>query len=60
MEDVPESGASTTHAPVSVVLRREVPPGASVSFEEPVVFRDLPKPKGRHEWNYAVAGLRGK
>jgi len=60
MEDVLESGASTTLAPTIVVLRQEVPPLESRSFEEAVVFRDLPKPKGRHEWNYALTGVKGK
>jgi hypothetical protein len=60
LEDVLESGASTTLPPVTVVLRQEVPPLESRSFEETVVFRNLPKPKGRHEWNYAMTGVKGK
>lgn len=60
MEDVLHTGASTSSASTVIVLRHEVPPGESRSFEEMVVFRDLPKPKGRHEWNYSVAGIRAK
>jgi hypothetical protein len=60
MEDVLESGASTSVAPVALVLRQEVPPLESRSFEETVVFRGLPKPRGRHEWNYALTGVKGK
>ena len=60
MEDVLESGASTTLSQIAVVLRQDVPAGESRNFEEKVVFRDLPKSKGKHEWNYAVAGLKGK
>ena len=60
MEDVLASGASTTVAGTTVTIRQEVPPAQSREFEEKVEFGDLPKPRGRLEWNYSVAGVKGK
>lgn len=60
MEDVLASGATTTVAETTVAIRREVPPAQSVEFEEKVEFGKLPKPKGRHEWNYAVVSVKSR
>jgi len=60
MEDVLASGASTTVAETMVTLRQEVPPAQSRDFEEKVEFGRLPRPKGRLEWNYSVAEVKGK
>jgi len=60
MEDVLVSGAATTVGETKVFLRKEVPPAESRDFEEKVSFGDLPKPKGRFEWNYSVVEVKGK
>ena len=60
MEDVLASGTSTTVAETVVTVRREVAPAQSVEFEEKVEFGKLPKPRGRHEWNYSVVTIKSK
>jgi hypothetical protein len=60
MEDVLASGATTTVGDTLVILRQELLPGQSKGFSENVVFGKLPKPKGRHEWNYSIAGITVK
>jgi hypothetical protein len=60
MSDVLDSGATTTVAERTIYIRREVPPGESGYFEEPVSFGSLPKPKGRHEWFYLVLEIKTK
>jgi hypothetical protein len=60
MEDVLPSGAATVVASTTLVLRYEVPPGQSRDFEAPVLFSGLPRPRGRHEWNYSLLEINGK
>ena len=60
MEDVLTTGATTTVGEAFVLLQQELPPGESKSFSEKVLFKKLPSPKGRHEWNYSIAGVRVK
>ena len=60
MEDVLVSGAATTAGETTVALRKEVLPTGSTHFEEKVSFGTLLEPKGRHEWNYSVAEVKGK
>jgi hypothetical protein len=60
MEDVLASGASTSVAETTVIIRQEVPPAQSREFEEKVLFGDLPMPRGRLEWSYSVVELKSK
>jgi hypothetical protein len=60
LEDVLVSGATTTVGDTLVIVRQELPPGQSKSFSENVAFEKLPSPKGRHEWNYSIAGITVK
>lgn len=60
MEDVLATGATTTVGDTLVILRQELPPGQSKSFSENVAFGKLPSPKGRHEWNYSITGIKIK
>jgi hypothetical protein len=60
MEDVLATGASTTVAETIVALHCEVPPLDSRDMAEDVLFKTLPQPRGRHEWNYAVLEVAGK
>ena len=60
MEDVLTTGATTTVGEVFLLLQNEVAPGQSQSFSKDVSFNKLPSPKGRHEWNYSITGIKVK
>jgi hypothetical protein len=58
MEDVLATGATTTVGDTMVTLQQLLlPPGESKSFSENVLFKNLPSPKGRHEWKYSIVEI---
>jgi hypothetical protein len=60
MEDVLASGASTTVAETTVIIRQEVPPAQSREFEDKVFLGDLPMARDRLEWSYSAVELKSK
>ena len=60
MEDVLESGLSTTAAEAIIVLKRVIPPHESAEFAKSVVFPAMPRAKGRHEWSFSILAVKNE
>jgi hypothetical protein len=60
MSDVQQAGTSEIVGDEDVHLYLNVPPGQTREVSSSVIFKDLPRPEGRLQWNYSVTEIHAR
>jgi len=60
MQDCVESKGCEVIGESTAWVLNGVPPGQSRALEQSVYFSNMPKPRGKYEWYYSIAEIKGK